>query len=84
MTNTIISNSETFILRAAISDRKILKYLHNTQIYYPALKQRQAIDAKREWMRSMSWQSTRSGKSLHISALIAQMNWVYDRIDLTV
>jgi hypothetical protein len=80
----IISNPEFLVLRAIISDRKILKYLHETQIAYPTLKQRQAIDAKREWMRSMPLWSTRSGKSLHISALIDRLIQAQDRIDLTV
>lgn len=84
MTNMIISNPEFLVLRAIISDLKILKYLHETQIIYPALKQRQAIDAKREWMRSRSLLgSTRSGKSIHISALIDSIIQAHDNIDLT-
>lgn len=84
MINVIVSNLEAFIPRAVISDRKILEYLNETRIAYPTLKRRQAIDANREWMRSMPLWSTRSGKSLHIDALIERITQAHDRIDLTV
>jgi hypothetical protein len=80
----IIDNQNIFVAGAVISDHKILEYLNETRITYPTLKQRQAIDAKREWMRSMSLWSTRSGKSIHIDALIDRLIQAQDLIDLTV